>query len=74
MDGTAATAGELAAGSVAHDARQDEHHADNPGQVGEVLDARVAGMVALATGDDVDDHVGDPGQHHDRQSEKDQGG
>jgi hypothetical protein len=66
--GTAAAAGKLAASAVDYDARQDEHHADDPGQVGEVLDARVPGVV-LAGARNVDDDVERAGEDHDREPE-----
>ncbi len=60
----------MAAGAMDDAARQDENHADDPGQMRQVLEPRVADVVA---GSEVDECVNRAGEHEYQQPESRQG-
>jgi hypothetical protein len=66
-------AAELATGAVHDDARQDENHADDPEQVGDVLRAEPV-VVGIGAGRRVNDHVHRAGRHHQQQADPGHGG
>jgi hypothetical protein len=60
---------ELATGAASDDARQDENHAADTQQMGEVLRAECRMAVRLNVGHEVDGGIGDPRNHHHGEAE-----
>ena len=55
---------ELATGAVDDDARQDEHHAGDTQQMGEMLQAKRSVVMRVDVGHDVDGHIKDSRDDH----------